>query len=337
MDQVERCLLNYVQTSFPVTKRPYHVLGQLVGIDEGEAQERIQRLRREGIIRRLGAVLNSRRIGYYSTLCAAKVSGEKISLLSGMLEQMPGVTHNYLRTHDYNLWFTLIASSQKKAEALLAGLREKSGVSEIYSLPALRMFKIKVDFDFMEQGETIKADGGNSCSVAKVAEGYMDTRSVAVKELTTEEIELVKLLQENLPDGLTPYAELAEMLAWPEEIVLDRINVLQGEGVIRRFGAVLRHQKAGFTANAMGVWQVPDERAAEVGLIMSGFKEVSHCYQRPVLPDWPYNLFTMIHGRSRESCMRVMEDVARATKIETYDMLFSTVELKKSSMKYFMD
>ena len=150
LDAIDRALLNAVQTGFPVEAQPYQSLSDLVGITEKEALARIQDLRQEGIIRRLGGVFDSHRLGYYSTLCSAKVPQDKIPIMTEILAAIPGVTHNYLRDHAYNMWFTLIASSKEKVGELLQDLRQKSGVGEVYSLPALRLFKIKVDFDLTQ-------------------------------------------------------------------------------------------------------------------------------------------------------------------------------------------
>lgn len=334
---VERLFLSTVQTAFPVVSRPYSVLGQMAGITEAESLKKIEGLRKDGVIRRVGGVFDSKRLGYYSTLCAAKVPEEKIPLLAEWLEQIPGVTHNYLRKHTYNMWFTLISASKKKAEELLLRLKEESGV-EIYSLPALSLFKIKVDFDLMTPKELESIAVPLALPGEDKTEGdYIAAEANTVRTLSAEEIELIKFLQDDLPEGLTPYTKLARFLSWTEDHVLEQINLLREEGIIRRFGAVLRHHKAGFTANAMGVWQVPEARAAEAGYIMSRFKEVSHCYQRPTMPDWPYNIFSMIHGRSAEECRIVMDSISKEVNIDKYDILFSTTELKKSSMKYFLD
>ena len=358
MDGIDRVLLNAIQTGFPVEDRPYAVLGCQAGISETKAWERISVLRREGIIRRLGGVFDSHRLGYFSTLCAAKVPADKVETVSALLAAVPGVTHNYLRNHAYNMWFTLIASTEAKAAEILRELRWQSGVEAIYSLPAERLFKIKVDFDFLSgysaTGEpSFVLEGG----LAGGRPSEKESRELGVKPagssgqfpgrwdkgsgtpvcLTERDIALIRLLQEDLPAGLEPYVELAEELGWTSEEVVLRTRALQEMGALRRFGAVLRHQRAGFTTNAMGVWQVPPDRAVLAGEIMAGFRAVSHCYQRPTLPDWPYNLFTMIHGRSAEECSQVMRGIARATGLNRYNMLFSIKELKKSSMKYFVD
>ena len=336
MDSLDRALLNAIQDCFPIAAYPYQILGQAVGTTEDDAFKRIQRLRQEGIIRRLGGVFDSRRLGYYSTLCAAKVPEKKIAILAKLLEGIPGVTHNYIRNHEYNVWFTLIARSQAVAESILQDIREVSGVSDVFSLPATRLFKINVNFDFdLSDEESSPEEEIDTFEDADLRSAQKE--NVSPYDLTNEDIALIQVLQGNLPDSPTPFTVLAENLQWPVENVISCANRLLKAEVIRRFGAVLRHQKAGYVANAMGVWQVDPERAAKVGEIMARFKEVSHCYQRPTLPDWPYNLFTMIHGRTAEDCGDVMKKISLATGVTTYSMLFSTAELKKSSMQYFLE
>lgn len=338
MDNTDRALLNEIQTGFPVDAHPYQVLGTAVGITEEEAFEHIENLRKEGLIRRLGGVFDSARLGYSSTLCAAKVPEEKIPLMTDLLAAIPGVTHNYLRNHDYNMWFTVIAPSAVAVEETLQKVRQAAGIEKIYSLPALRMFKIQVEFDFAD-----KKDAGEEKDQGKPAEqpvtqpGARSAEPEAFYSLTKEDIALVRALQGSLPHSIKPFAEIAANLGWAEEDVISRARNLIEVKAMRRFGAVLRHQKAGFVANSMGVWQVPEEIAEETGKIMATFKEVSHCYQRPSLPDWPYTLFTMVHGRSVEECKDTMERISAATGITEYGMLFSTKELKKTSMQYFME
>lgn len=350
LDSVDKAILNMVQRRFPVVSRPYSALGASVGIAEIEAYQRLQDLRTQGYIRRLGAILDSHRLGYYSTLCAAKVPEEKIPVLTRILAEITGVTHNYLRAHLYNMWFTLIASSLAKAEEILKSVKEESGVQDIYSLPALRLFKINVDFNFKKAGpnslnssdtnsdanQLSSTNYGNGISIEG---GCHDNPGTFLKQpypVTEEDITLIRLLQEDLPQDPAPFQTLAAKLGQEEKTVLEHTCKLIQTGVIRRFGAVLRHQKAGFVSNAMGVWQVELERVEQVGTIMSGFPEVSHCYERPSLPDWPYNVFTMIHGQSEEECRQVIAKIAQATGVTQYDALYSLKELKKSSMRYFV-
>ena len=340
-DAVDRMLLNAIQNHFPLEIRPYRTLGKAVGLAEDEAYRRVRRLRREGIIRRLGGIFDSRRLGYFSTLCAAKVPEEKILPLAEFLEGITGVTHNYLRNHEYNVWFTLIAVSEEAVESILQQVRAETGVPEIYSLPASRMFKINASFEFgLADGENPAGEEPERVVDVSLEESEVDGQrppECASYRLEEEDIVLIRVLQENLPDSLTPYDVLAQEMEWPAEELIARATRLLETETMRRFGGILRHRKAGFLANAMGVWQAEPEKAAGAGKIMARFKEVSHCYQRPALPDWPYSLFTMIHGRTVQDCEKVMEKIAEATGLDTYAMLFSTAELKKSSMRYFLE
>ncbi|SHN77719.1 AsnC family transcriptional regulator [Desulfitobacterium chlororespirans] len=335
MDALDRALLNIVQTDFPVTSRPYETLAGLTGTTEEEAWQRIQRFRQEGVIRRLGGVFDSHRLGYKSTLCAARVPEDKIQILADLLMELPGVTHNYLRNHEYNIWFTLIATSQKEVEKILTTIKGLIGTDEVYSLPALRLFKISVDFDFNAEEQAGEQRHSEECECS--SDNPRGSQKLDPYPVNDVDKLLIRELQGNIPESLAPYAEIAAKLMWQEEKVLRQTRALVDNQVIRRFGAVLRHQKAGFTANAMGVWQVHEAEAEAIGKVMASFREVSHCYQRPMLKDWPYNLFTMIHGRSEAECGEVMARIAQATGIKDYAMLFSIKELKKSSMQYYRE
>ncbi len=147
--------------------------------------------------------------------------------------------------------------------------------------------------------------------------------------------DIIKELQGDIPICSRPYEVIAEKLGISEKEFIDRTQNLIERGIIRRFGAILNHRKAGFTANAMVVWVAANERVQEVGSIMASFKEVTHCYQRPSLPDWPYNMFTMIHGSTREQCEEIVQKISEKTQIDKYEILYSITELKKTSMRYF--
>jgi DNA-binding Lrp family transcriptional regulator len=156
--------------------------------------------------------------------------------------------------------------------------------------------------------------------------------------LSEREKEIVKVLQEGIPLVARPYQVLADKLAMSEEELLTVIEDFLQRGIIRRIGLAVKHQDLGYLANAMIVWVVPEERIEEVGGIMAGFQEVTHCYQRPACPPgWPYNLFTMVHGRKRDECREIASRLAKASGIDDYRMIFSTDELKKSDMKYFLE
>jgi DNA-binding Lrp family transcriptional regulator len=150
--------------------------------------------------------------------------------------------------------------------------------------------------------------------------------------------DIMRCLQDSIPGSMRPYADIAEKVGLAEDEVIEKIRFFKEKGWIRRYGATLRHQKAGFTANGMGVWPVPDEsKREELGTIMAEFREVSHCYERPSFDDWPYHLFTMMHGESREEVEEIAKRISEKVGIKDYFVLFSAREFKKSSMRYFGD
>ncbi|MCD4806311.1 MAG: AsnC family transcriptional regulator [Methanococcoides sp.] len=144
---------------------------------------------------------------------------------------------------------------------------------------------------------------------------------------------LLKLTQDGIPLTHSPFADVAKELGMTEEDVVDRIKHLQVNGFIRRFGASIGHRAIGITANAMCTWNVPDELVEEVGAVMAGFTEVTHCYERPRYPDWPYNLFTMVHSYTRDDCERIAKEISIATGISDYNLLYSVREFKKTGVR----
>ena len=155
--------------------------------------------------------------------------------------------------------------------------------------------------------------------------------------LTELEKKIIAMIQGDIPVTERPYLELAEKLGISEDLFIETLKGLSERGIIRRYGATLRHQKSGFTANAMVAWRVAEERTDEVGEKMASFTEVSHCYRRNPAPTWPYNLYTMVHATSEEECRECARKISEATGVTEYSLLFSRKELKKTSMKYFGD
>ncbi len=157
------------------------------------------------------------------------------------------------------------------------------------------------------------------------------------RPLTSLEKRIIHELQKDLPVVRRPFAVVAERLGISEAEILEKVQKFVADGTIRRFGATLRHQRSGFDANAMVVWEVEPEKAGAVGAILASFREVTHCYQRPALPGWPYRLFTMIHAPSRQECRRLAKKMAEAARVKKYDLLYTEEELKKTTMAYFAD
>jgi DNA-binding Lrp family transcriptional regulator len=157
------------------------------------------------------------------------------------------------------------------------------------------------------------------------------------RKFTPLEKRIIHDLQKDLPVVKRPFAQVAESLGISESALLEKVRELAADGIIRRFGATLRHQRSGYEANAMVVWEVESEQEETVGEAFASFREVSHCYQRPALADWPYRLFTMVHGKSSEQCREIARRMAKVDGIKDYHLLFTLEELKKTTMAYFDD
>jgi heme b synthase len=319
----ERKVLSVIQTDFPAELRPYAVLGEQLGMCESHVYDCVRAMRQRGVIRRLGAVFNSRRLGYVSTLAAARVPEDTLESVAAVISEQPGVTHNYQRDGAYNLWFTLTARSQTDLDELHAWLQQRTGVT-IHRLPALERYKIRVTFDVLDAPPAERV--------------YHETEHTDEPiELTEADRDLVRALQENLPESQTPFDDIAAMLHRDAEDVLTTIRDWIARGVIRRFGAVVRHHRLGFLANGMAVFVVPDDRLAKVGRALARRHDVSHCYHRPALPDFPYTLYAMIHGRQEDDVRAVAAELAETHGVCDYQVLFSRRQFKKASMRYFRE
>jgi siroheme decarboxylase len=317
LTELDKRVLTEIQANFPVAPAPYTVLAGRVDATEPEVHGSVLGMKRDGIIRRIGAIFDSHRLGYRSTLCAIAVPPERVDEVAALIGCYPNVTHNYQREDRYNVWFTLIAENQMRIEQILIEIAATTGIEDILDLPAIRLFKIRVDFDLTGSRE----GRSEAPPVTKPAE----TEAVT---LTDDEKALARLLQDDLPESPTPFAELAVSLQGQgvdvtEKWVIERAAAWRESGVIRRFGAAIKHHKTGFASNAMGVWTAPEDRIEEVGVIMASFKEVSHCYERPKAPTWPANMYTMIHGRSREECEDVARRIREATGLPEPRLLYS--------------
>ncbi len=278
------------------------------------------------MLRQIGAIFDTRRLGYKSTLVAMQYPPERIAQGAQVINGHPGVSHNYQRDHPYNLWFTLAVPPNESIEETVAGMAARSGALRYRILPTLRFFKVGVNFDMVSQS-------GNS---DREVIGRTPSTERSAVPLTDREIAVVKELQEDLPAVPEPFKPMAERLGITTQRLFEHANDFMDRGLMRRYSAVLHHRRAGFRANAMAVWRVPPERAQEVGAIMAKSPSVSHCYERPVYDDFPYSHYTMLHATTSEQCGAIAQELAQATGVSDYMMLFSTREFKKTRVRYFV-
>jgi siroheme decarboxylase len=328
LDEADKRLLNLLQGSFALTRRPFAHVAGLAGLPEEEVMTRVQRLLDKRIIREITPIFDTRALGYQSMLVAAKVDPEHPHRAAKIINAHPGVTHNYLRNHDFNLWFTIAVEpgSRFGLEGTLDVLAAETGAQSIRQLPTLKLFKIRMDLE-MEAGTDALAVAGEA----------VPPRELDPIDLSHEDIATIRATQGPMPVIAEPYAPAADRLGVSQDEVLVRLESLREREGLRRVAAILYHRRAGFSANGMGVWKVPEPDVLATGMRMAAFRGISHCYQRPTYPDWPYSVFTMAHGRSKEECDAILDSIAAATGITERATLYSSTEFKKVRMLYFTD
>lgn len=328
LDDTDRKLLNLMQGSFPLAPKPYASVAAAAGITEAEVLARVQRLLDDRIIRQVTPIYDTRALGYGSMLVAAKVDPEHPWAPAKIINGHPGVSHNYLRNHEFNMWFTLAVEpdSQLGLQGTLDVLQELTGAESIRQLPTLQLYKIRMDLE-MEGGTKDLASAGVAVAPIELEQQAYDDFDIAV----------IRATQGDLPVVPEPYAPAAAELGIPQERLLDHLAGMQERGLLRRVAAILFHRRAGFSANGMGVWAVPDDQIAELGPRMASYRGISHCYQRPTYQDWRYSIFTMAHGRSKEECDAILDTIAEETGISERATLYSSTEFKKIRLLYFLD
>ena len=327
-DQEDKKLLNLLQRDFPLDERPFARLAEKLDVSEKEVLQRVARYKQDRIVRQISAIFDTRRLGYQSSLVAMSVACEREDEAAAILNGHPGITHNYRRNHYFNLWFTLAVapSSRLGLEGTVAKLHQMCRADSTRLLPALKLYKIAVDLDMTGERPPDATTGQPA---------YTDTNRPNVP-LTERQIALARELQKDLPLVERPFDDWAAALGLSPAELLAETRGFLARGEMRRFAAVLQHRAAGFVANAMGVWKVPEnEDPDKYGAVMASFSAVSHCYRRPTYPDWPYALFSMVHGRTVDDCERTLQAIAAKTGLSEYKALYSSKEYKKTRVKYF--
>jgi DNA-binding Lrp family transcriptional regulator len=328
LTEADKRLLNLMQGSFPIARRPYAEVAAQAGIGEQDAIARVQELIDERIIRQVTPIFDTRALGYSSMLVAAKVDPENPWRAANVINEHPGVSHNYLRDHDFNIWFTIATEpdSPLGLEGTLEVLGKLAGAQSIRQLPTLKLFKIRMDLE-MEGDTDALAKAVEAAPPAETERQPYDDFDIAV----------IRATQGDMPVVEEPYAPAANELGITQERLLEHLVGMQERRLLRRVAAILFHRRAGFSANGMGVWKVPDERIMELGPRMAAFRGISHCYQRPTYKDWPYSIFTMAHGRSKDECDAILASIADQTGVSERSTLYSSTEFKKIRLLYFTE
>jgi DNA-binding Lrp family transcriptional regulator len=330
LDETDKRLMNLLQSSFPLDPEPFALVASAAELELDDVLARTQRLLDGRIIREITPIFDTRALGYESMLVAAKVDSENPQRAAQIVNSHPGVSHNYLRTHDFNLWFTI--ATPPDSELGLAGnlelLMKETGATSMRQLPTLTLFKINMNLEMEKGTEALAA-----------AVDAAPPRELDAQPYDDDDIALIRALQGPMAAVERPYDEAAAELGIDTEQLLERLRGMVDRKILRRVAAILYHRRAGFSANGMGVWAVPEDEIMEVGARMASFRGVSHCYQRPTYEDWPYSVFTMAHGRSKEECDAILDSIGEECGIgaEGRATLYSSTEYKKIRLRYFTD
>ena len=318
MEALDQKILEIIQDGFPLEERPYAALGRRLGVSEDIAFEHVENLRKSGVIRRLGGIYDSRRLGYISRLCAGVVPEGNLDGFAAAVNKIPAITHNYIRSHAYNVWFTVIARSEAEIQETVRGLEAETTLRDAHVLSASRMFKIN----------TVMG------KAAAIAVGQAADKSVSDKPVSkgaesfvpnVKDRHRINTLSKDIPHTLTPFSDLG----------ID-ISEIRGDldlKIMRRFGAVLRHQQAGYDANAMVCFSVKDADTA--GKVLAENPHISHCYERAPFEGFPYNVYAMFHATCAEDLHAAVDGMVALLGNPDHAVLTSLKELKKTSFVYF--
>lgn len=328
LDETTARVLNELQDHFPLVARPYEEVGARLGISEEETIGRLREAREAGVVRQVCAIYDTKALGYSSALVAMRVASDRLDAAAAVVNAHPGVSHNYKRNHEFNLWFTVAMPPGHDLDAVIQRLHDLSGAESTRPMPTLRLFKIGVTLDM----------AGARDAVARGTPEYSEERREEASRhaLTDADIAYIRATQGDLPDVPQPFEGVAAGLGMSLDDFIEHGRRMNAHGHLRRFAAILNHRAAGFRANGMAVWNVPAERINEFGVFVAGYRNVSHCYERPTYEDWPYNVFSMIHAPRAEGVEEVANAIAEETGVTDRRVLYSSTEYKKIRLPYFV-
>jgi DNA-binding Lrp family transcriptional regulator len=315
-----KTLIRTIQSQVPLEPRPFASIARSLGSTEEAVIAGLRELQSEKILREISAVLEGNLLGYRSALATGSIPEERIEAIAAIVNTHPMVSHNYLRNHLYNLWFTIAVPSEMSLERTLGLLAKEAGVDGFHALCRTHVFKIGVNFD----PDSLK----NRTEVTKI--------STAQKiEVGPRDAQYFRALQTPLPLSERPFDELARGIEASGDELIDFARRHLG-GAIRRYVGTLRHRKLGVKENGLVVWRVSEDAVQAAGERLARAPEVSHCYARNPVPNFPYTLYSMVHGPSRESCYEIARALSRETGLGDYAVLFSEREFRKQRLRYFL-
>lgn len=320
-DPLDLALLNDWQHGFPLQPQPFAAIGARLGVPAAEVLARYRVLQAQGVVSRIGGAFGAG-AGGAALLCAFAVPPARLDEVAAIVSAQPGVNHNYEREHAFNLWFVATAADPSRLEAALAAIEAESGLRAI-RVPLVRDYWIDLGFD-------VHATGMHVPPARRVA------APVAPVELSEADRRIVAALEDGLPPEPEPYAEVARRAGVSEAMLTVRLSEWLNRGIVSRFGLVVRHRALGYGANAMCVWDVPDDRADALGAALAAEDAVTLAYRRRRADGWRYNLYAMIHGRDRAVVRARRDAIAASIGLDGYahDVLFSLAAFKQRGARY---
>jgi len=328
LDDVDARLIDEYQSGFPVAERPFRLVADDLGVSEDDALSRVERLRERGVFRRFGAVLNPPVIGS-STLAALRAPEERFDEVADAVNAHRQVNHNYRRDHEWNMWFVVTAASKDVRDRILREIEDETGC-EVLNLPMLTDYYIDLEFPVVNTDRFARESlDSTDVSATRLSE-------TARSDLSDLDRRVILEIQGGFPLTRTPYADIADAVDAPVDDVLATIERLLDDNCIKRVGCIVNHVVTGFTNNCMVVWDVPDDELDDRGTTAGELPYVTLCYHRPRRPemDWPYNLFTMVHGRDADAVEEKIDELASDYLPFDHDRLYSTEKLKQTGAQY---
>jgi len=326
MDELDKELLNEIQWTFPLVTRPFDAIAKKFGTTPEIIKAHLNHLKEVGILRQLSAIFDTRKLGYTSSLVAMEIEHDKLEYVASQINRHPGVSHNYEREHQFNLWFTLAVPPGSDLKKEIDKFNILKGIKKVRILPTLQLFKIGVKLDLIDDKKHDIAP----------TEKKKEIKNVKF-EPTEQDKDFIRELQKDMEIIDEPFVKAANNLGITENELFEKMKHYEDHGIMRRFAAILRHRKIGFTANGMIVWKVPKDRISEVGEKLGTFPQVTHCCERPTYSDWPYNVFSMIHCKTHVEANEMAKTIQDQIHVDDYRILFSSREFKKTRVEYFVE
>lgn len=327
LSTTEQQLLDIIQTGFPLTARPFYAIGQRLGISETEVLTTLEALKTRQIIRQISAIFLGHALGFQTALMSFQVPESRVDQAADFISGHPGVSHNYLRAHAFNVWFTLSVPHDLDIQQHVHTLARLTACDQSLYLPGRKTFKRRVQF----------AVSPNLKEPTKPSHSSEPSSKMSRKITLSDEIQrgIMEALQYDLPLTPTPFLDIARRFQVAEETFFDFLDFLKTSRKMSRFAGILRHRHLGYTANAMVVWEVPADMVDEFGTYGAANPAISHCYERVVYPQWPYNMYTMIHGTTAEETQSVIDDLVEKFPNTPHERLYSVREFKKQRVNFF--